>query len=61
MSTVSIERVRHLNQTDKIQQRAFSLLQRSGERPGLHREDWLPAEHGVLGTSLAELVEGHRK
>ncbi len=70
MSTISIERVRHLDgkekppafaeverTIDKIQQRAFSLFEKRGERPGLDWEDWLLAEHEVLGTSLAELVE----
>jgi HSP20 family molecular chaperone IbpA len=70
MSTVLIERVRHSNgkekppafaeverTIDKIQQRAFSLFEKRGQSPGLDREDWLLAEHEVLGTSLAELVE----
>jgi HSP20 family molecular chaperone IbpA len=69
MSTVLIERIRHLNgekppvfaeverTNDKIQRRAFSLFEKRGERPGLDLEDWLLAEHEVLGTSLAELVE----
>ena len=74
MSTVSIERVRHLNQKekptvfaevertiDKIQQRAFSLFEERGERPGLDREDWLLAEHEVHGPSLAELVESDKE
>ena len=74
MPTVSIERVRHLNQKekppvfaevertiDKIQQRAFSLFEKRGARPGLDREDWLLAEHEVLGTSLAELVESDKE
>ncbi len=74
MSTVSIERVRHFNQEekppvfaevertiDKIQQRAFSLFEERGERPGLDRDDWLLAEHEVLGTSLAELVESDKE
>ena len=69
MSTVLIERIRHLNgekppvfaeverTIDKIQKRAFSLFEKRGERPGLDLEDWLLAEREVLGTSLAELVE----
>ena len=70
MSTVSIERVQHLDEKekppafaevertiDKIQQRAYSLFEKRGEHPGLDWEDWLLAEHEVLGTSLAELVE----
>ena len=73
MSTVLIERIRHLNgekppvfaeverTIDKIQQRAFSLFEKRGERPGLDREDWLLAEHEVLGTSLAELLESDKE
>jgi HSP20 family molecular chaperone IbpA len=73
MSTVSIERIRHLNgekppvfdqlekAIEKIQQRAFSLFEQRGERPGLDLEDWLLAEHEVLGTSLAELVESDKE
>ena len=69
MSTVSIERIRDLNgekprvfaeleeTIDKIQQLAFSLFEKRGERPGMDLEDWLLAEHEVFGTSLAELVE----
>ncbi len=74
MSTVSIERVRHLNQKekppvfaevertiDKIRQRAFSLFEKRDGPPGLDWEDWLLAEHEVLGTSLAELVESDKE
>jgi HSP20 family molecular chaperone IbpA len=69
MSTVSIERIRHLNgekprvfaeleeTIDKIQQLAFSFFEKRGERLGMDLEDWLLAEHEVFGTSLAELVE----
>ena len=74
MSTVSIERVRHLNgernrrysprlekTIEKIQQRAFSLFEQRGELPGLDREDWLLAEHEVLGSASAELVENDKE
>jgi HSP20 family molecular chaperone IbpA len=74
MSTVSIERVRHLNGREKppvfadvektikkIQQRAFSLFEQRGELPGLDRADWLLAEHEVLGSASAELLENDKE
>ena len=74
MSTIVIERVRHLNgkakspafagvekTLDKIRQRAFNLFEKRSEGPGLDRKDWLLAEHQVLGTSLAELVESDKE
>ena len=74
MSTIVIERVRHLNgkakspafagvekTLDKIRQRAFNLFEKRSEGPGLDQEDWLLAEHEVLGTSLAELVESDKE
>jgi uncharacterized protein HemX len=68
MSTVSIERIRHLNggkaqvfaeleeTIEKIQQRAFNLFEQRGELSGLDLNDWLRAEHEVLGSAWAELV-----
>jgi HSP20 family protein len=74
MSTVLIERVRHLNGKErppvfaevektikKIQQRAFSLFEQRGELSGLDRDDWLLAEHEVLGSASAELVESDKE
>lgn len=74
MSTVSIERVRHLNgrekppvfadvekTIEKIQQRAFSLFEQRGELPGLDRADWLLAEHEVFGSASAELLENDKE
>lgn len=70
MSTVSIERIRHLNPEEKppvfaevektiekIQQRAFKLFEHRGGLPGLDWYDWLLAEHDVLGASSTELME----
>jgi HSP20 family molecular chaperone IbpA len=70
LSTVLIERVRHLNQEEKplvfaevektiekIQQRAFNLFGQRGGLPGLDWYDWLLAEHDMLGASSAELLE----
>src|SRR5579872_3171696 len=74
MSTVSIDRVRHLNAREKpqvfadvektikkIQRRAFSLFEQRGELPGLDRADWLMAEHEVLGSASAELLENDKE
>jgi HSP20 family molecular chaperone IbpA len=73
LSTVLIERVRHLNQEEKplvfaevektiekIQPRAFNLFGQRGGLPGLDWYDWLLAEHDVLGTSSAELLESDK-
>jgi HSP20 family molecular chaperone IbpA len=74
MSTVLIERVRHLNGKEKppvfaevgrtfekIQQRAFSHFEERGELPGLDWDDWLLAEHEVLGSASAELLESDKE
>ncbi len=74
MSTVSIERVRHLNPEEKppvfaevaktiekIQERAFNLFEQRGGLPGLDWYDWLLAEHDVLGASSAELLESDKQ
>jgi HSP20 family protein len=74
MSTVLIERVRHLNEKEKplvfgavektiekIRQRAFSLFEQRGDLPGLDWEDWLLAEHEVLGSASAELLESDKE
>jgi HSP20 family molecular chaperone IbpA len=74
MSTVFIERVRDLNgaekppvfaQVDKtiekIQRKAFSLFEQRGGLPGLDWDDWLLAEHSVLGASSAELLESDKE
>jgi HSP20 family protein len=71
MSSVLIEKVRDLNglegkppvfneverTIEKIQQRAFSLFEQRGRLPGFEWDDWLLAEHAVLGASSAELLE----
>jgi HSP20 family molecular chaperone IbpA len=73
MSTVSIERIRHLNgekpqvfteleeTIGKIQQMAFNLFEQRGELSGLDLDDWLQAEHEVLGSAWAELVESDKE
>jgi len=74
MSTVLIERVRNLNGKEKppvfaevgktfekIQQRAFSYFEERGELPGLDWDDWLLAEHEVLGSASAELLESDKE
>jgi HSP20 family protein len=73
MSTVSIERIRHLNgekprvfaelekTIEKIQQRAFNRFEQRGELSGLDLDDWLQAEHEVLGSAWAELVESDKE
>jgi len=74
MSTVSIERVRHLNPkekppafaevektVEKIQERAFNFFEHRGGLPGLDWYDWLLAEHDVLGASSAELLESDKE
>jgi HSP20 family protein len=75
MSSVSIERVRDLDGVkeklpafaelektiEKIQRRAFSLFEQRGESPGLEWDDWLLAEHDVLGASSAELHENAKE
>jgi HSP20 family molecular chaperone IbpA len=74
MSTVLIERVRHWNgkekppvvaelekTIEKVQQRAFRLFEQRGELPGLEWEDWLRAEHEVLGSASAELLENDKE
>jgi HSP20 family molecular chaperone IbpA len=74
MSTILIERVRHSNgkekppvfaeaekTIEKIQQRAFKHFEERGGLTGFDRQDWLLAEHEVLGPSLAELVVNDRE
>lgn len=74
MSNVLIERTRHLHgkekppifaevekTIEKIKQRAFSLFEQRGELPGLDRDDWLLAEHQVLGSASAELLESNKE
>src|SRR5579872_3680329 len=74
MSTVLIERVRHLKEGEKppafaevekttaqIQQRAFSLFKQHGGLPGFDLDNWLLAEREVLGPSAAELVESDKE
>jgi HSP20 family molecular chaperone IbpA len=74
MSTVLIERVRHLKEAEKppafaevekmtaqIQQRAFSLFKQHGGLPGFDLDNWLLAEREVLGPSAAELVESDKE
>ncbi len=74
MSTVSIERVRHLNPqekppafaevektVEKIQEKAFNFFEHRGELHGLDWYDWLLAEHDVLGASSAELLESDKE
>lgn len=74
MSTVLIERVRHLEEgekppafaevektTEQIQQRAFSLFKQHGGLPGFDLDNWLLAEREVLGPSAAELVESDKE
>jgi HSP20 family molecular chaperone IbpA len=74
MSTVLIKRVRHLNggakppafaevekTIEKIQRRAYNLFERRGGLSGLDMDDWLLAEHAVLGSSSAELLESDKE
>jgi HSP20 family protein len=75
MSSVLIERVRDLGEVErklpafaelektieKIQRRAFSLFEQRGGLPGLEWDDWLLAEHDVLGASSAELLENAKE
>jgi HSP20 family molecular chaperone IbpA len=74
MSNVLIERVQQLGTEEKppvfaqlektiekIQQRAFSLFEQRGGLPGLDWDDWLLAEHDVLGASSAELRESNKE
>ena len=74
MSNVLIERVQQLRTEEKlpvfaqlertiekIQQRAFSLFEQRGGLPGLDWDDWLLAEHDVLGASSAELRESNKE
>lgn len=43
---------------EQVQQRAFELFERRGGAPGRDLDDWLAAEHDVLGWPAAELKEG---
>ena len=42
---------------EKVQQRAFDLFEKRGGLLGHELEDWLKAEHEVLGWPAAELAE----
>jgi|KBSMisStandDraft_5_1062788.scaffolds.fasta_scaffold17916_5 HSP20 family molecular chaperone IbpA len=74
MSTVFVERVRQLNgeeklpafaevekTIEKIRQKAFNFFEQRGSLPGLEWDDWLLAEHAVLGPSSAELLENDKE
>ena len=68
MTQVAIEKVDGADKTlpifDKIaqqfeavQRRAFDLFEKRGEGPGHDVEDWIRAEHELLGWTAAELTE----
>ncbi len=42
---------------DAVKQRAFELFQKRGQDAGRELEDWLQAEHEILGWPAAELIE----
>jgi HSP20 family molecular chaperone IbpA len=42
---------------DAVKQRAFDLFQRRGHTDGYALEDWVQAEHEILGWPAAELTE----
>lgn len=44
-----------------VQRRAFELFQRRGQIPGHDLDDWIRAEHEVMGWPAAELAETDRE
>lgn len=46
-----------LRRMDAVRQRAFELFEGRGAAPGRDLEDWIAAEHEVLGWPTAELRE----